>query len=105
MKYTNEEWKALFKQAEESGLSGKRWCLENNISYGAYKYHRYSKIKTKEAAGVNVNHKLVKVQLSDGDIQNNPKGFDIIIGKASIRVESVGNLDAVASLINLINEA
>lgn len=98
MKYTNEEWKELFKQAEESGVSGKHWGLENNISYGVYKYHRYSKIE--ETADVNVNHKLVKVQFSDGDVQNNPKDFDIIIKKASIRVASVGNLDAVASLIN-----
>lgn len=37
MKYTNKEWKELFKRADESELSTKQWCLKNKISYGAYK--------------------------------------------------------------------
>lgn len=105
MKYTNEEWKKLFKRADESELSAKQWCLENNISYGAYKYHRYGKVKNKDTADIKANQKLVKVRLTDSNNQTDSNGFDIVIGKASIRIESVGSLDAVARLISLVNEA
>lgn len=32
MKYTDEEWQLIFKQVDESNLSAKQWCLQNNVS-------------------------------------------------------------------------
>lgn len=105
MKYTDEQWQEIFKKVDESELSANQWCLQNNVPYGSYKYHRYDKKGDHEKTDVKSDHRLVKVKIVDNDIHTNSTGLDIVIGKASIKVNSVGDLNAVAHLINLINEA
>lgn len=105
MKYNDEQWEQLIAQADASGLSGEKWCMENNISFGAYRYHKYSKGKKKVCNSSSPECKLVKVNIADKKSSTPNNGFDISIGKATIKVDSVASLDTVAKLINLINEA
>ncbi|MDE7253787.1 MAG: hypothetical protein K2O32_12710 [Acetatifactor sp.] len=37
-KFTNEEWLLIFQQRTQSGLSVRKWCDSNQISYDKYKY-------------------------------------------------------------------
>jgi hypothetical protein len=34
------EWKSRFQKWQASGLSGRAWCLQNQISYGTFSYWR-----------------------------------------------------------------
>lgn len=35
-----DEWKSRFIKWQSSGLSGRSWCRENQVSYGAFSYWR-----------------------------------------------------------------
>ena len=37
-KFTNDEWLLIFQQRTQSGLSVRKWCDSNQISYDKYKY-------------------------------------------------------------------
>ena len=37
-KFTNDEWLLIFQQRNQSGLSVRKWCDSNQISYDKYKY-------------------------------------------------------------------
>lgn len=43
--YTHEEWRAIFNQRVQSGLSVRKWCNRNNFKYDTYKYWE-KKIRT-----------------------------------------------------------
>lgn len=36
--YSHEEWRAIFSQRVQSGLSVRKWCERNNFKYDTYKY-------------------------------------------------------------------
>ncbi|MCI9570723.1 MAG: IS66 family insertion sequence element accessory protein TnpB, partial [Lachnospiraceae bacterium] len=36
-KFTNDEWLLIFQQRTQSGLSVRKWCDSNQISYDKYK--------------------------------------------------------------------
>lgn len=37
-KFTDDEWLLFFQQRTQSGLSVRKWCDSNQISYDKYKY-------------------------------------------------------------------
>lgn len=37
-KFTDDEWLLIFQQRTQSGLSVRKWCDSNQISYDKYKY-------------------------------------------------------------------
>lgn len=37
-KYTNDEWLLIFQRRTQSGLSVRKWCDSNQVSYDKYKY-------------------------------------------------------------------
>ena len=36
--YSHEEWRMIFSQRLQSGLSVRKWCEKNNFKYDTYKY-------------------------------------------------------------------
>lgn len=36
--YSQEEWRVIFSQRLQSGLSVRKWCERNNFKYDTYKY-------------------------------------------------------------------
>lgn len=36
--YSHEEWRTIFSQRIQSGLSVRKWCDRNNFKYDTYKY-------------------------------------------------------------------
>ena len=36
--YSHEEWRLIFSQRLQSGLSVRKWCERNNFKYDTYKY-------------------------------------------------------------------
>lgn len=107
-KYSQDQWHQFFEDAAKSDLPIKKWCEENGISFNAFCYHKYSKPYRKRSRVTNctseVNNPLVKLSLVDSVPTIRNDGFEIVLGKACIKVDQSTDLSVLAKLIGLLNE-
>lgn len=106
--YSQEQWHQFFEDAANSDLPIRKWCEANGISFNAFCYHKYSKPYRKRSRVTNcaseVTSPLVKLSLVDCVPTIRNDRFEIVIGKACIKVDDSTDLITLAKLIGLLNE-
>ncbi len=106
--YSQDQWHQFFEDAANSDLPIKKWCLANDVSFNAFCYHKYSKPYRKRSrvseCANEVNSPLVKLSLVDCVPTIRNDGFEIVIGKACIKVDDSTDLVTLAKLIRLLDE-
>lgn len=93
----DEYWSSIMKQYELSGLSQKKFCEQNNLSYGTFKTHRYPASSThQKKKNESVKPGFEKIRLRTDNVKTlklmHPSGIECTI-------PSTLNDQAILSLI------
>lgn len=104
------QWKKLIKEQNESGLSIREWCRENNVSHG--KFYYWQRIIREEAlvkAGtlaITVQTQFVEVRPSITEIKANNQGTCAILRSNGNEIEIFNGADpnTLALVLNLIGK-
>lgn len=106
------QWKKLIKEQNESGLSIREWCRQNNLSHG--KFYYWQRIIREEAlikAGTLAvtgtgQTQFVELKPSITDIESNNHGTCAILRSNGAEIEIFNGADpnTLALVLNLIGK-
>lgn len=111
-KRTNEEWMDIFRQRMESGLSIKKWCNKNDISYDTFKYWEKKLFKSADADRKKevtfAEIPLLAISALDHPhipaATQNPYPYRILIGKVTVDVAPQADPTGLAELIQTLQK-
>ena len=88
----DNNWAAIIKERQESGLTIKQWCAENNVSEGAY-YYRLKRLRAQLIRSVHIHNEDLPAELP---VNNAPPAPAFV--RVPDSVTSTGSFNAALQL-------
>ena len=88
----DNNWAAIIKERQESGLTIKQWCAENNVSEGAY-YYRLKRLRAQLISSVHIHSEDLPAELP---VNNAPPAHAFV--RVPDSVTSTGSFNAALRL-------
>ena len=107
------QWRKIFQQKEESGLTAKEFYTQNNISKDSYYYwlnlvRQEALAKVNQPALVELKTPILKrdpVNLTHMDQPNNSNSLSIVINGATINVNSETSKELLSMVLEVVSNA
>lgn len=105
-KFTNDEWLLIFRQRTQSGLSVRKWCDSNQISYDKYKY--WEKKLLRRTDPENMVSPMDFVELPQTLLpphslaQEQPYPFELSFHGLNLKIASHAELSQLAGILKIL---
>ena len=105
-KFTNDEWLLIFQQRTQSGLSVRKWCDSNQISYDKYKY--WEKKLLRRADPESMVSPMDFVELPQALLpplslaQEQPYPFELSFHGLNLKIASHAELSQLAEILKIL---
>ena len=105
-KFTNDEWLLIFQQRTQSGLSVRKWCDSNQISYDKYKY--WEKKLLRRTDPESMVSPMDFVELPEALLpphslaQEQPYPFELSFHGLNLKIASHAELSQLAGILKIL---